>query len=80
MAVSRSRNRDLARLGASVRLAQIAAEQTSILEIFPDLRRATTSADATGLSRPRRHMSAKARKAMSEGMRRYWAKRKAAHR
>lgn len=37
MAVRHNRSRDLARLGASVRLGQIAAERTTVLEIFADL-------------------------------------------
>ncbi len=71
---------DWARLGASVRLAQIETERTTILKAFPDLRRgAPAAAAAVSGPRPRRVMSAKARAAMSAGMKRYWAKRKAGH-
>jgi len=56
-------------------LAQIDAERAAIVKAFPDLRRGLP-ADVAAV-RPRR-VSAKARKAMSEGMRRYWAKRKGA--
>ena len=63
-------------LGASVRLAQIDAERASILKSFPDLRRGVP-ADITTV-RPKRAVSAKARRAMSEGMRKFWLRRKAA--
>jgi hypothetical protein len=62
-------------LGARTRLAQIDAERAEILKAFPVFRRGASA--GSGL-RPRRRISAKARQAMKEGMRRYWAKRKAA--
>ena len=64
---------DWARIGASIRLAQIDRERAIILKAFPGIqhdRRATST-------RPKRQMSAAARRAMSAGMKKYWARRKA---
>lgn len=72
--------RDWARRGALVRLEEIDNERADILASFPDLRRPQTArlraSDGTQLKK-RRKMSAAARRRMSEGMRKYWAKRKA---
>ena len=77
MAVSKDRQRDWAKLGAKVRLSELREQVAGILRAYPDLRRAGSS-PAVGLGRQRRrHLSAEARAAMSEGMRKYWAKRKA---
>ena len=73
-------------MGASTRLQQIEAERQAIFAAFPELRRGPASALAgpaparrgRGGSRKGRTLSAQARKRMSAGMRRYWAKRKAA--
>ena len=65
-----------AQLGASTRLAQLDRERAEILKAFPNLRRGSPT-HLAGV-RPKRRISAKARKAMKEGMKRYWAKRKAA--
>ncbi len=73
--------RRLARLGAQARLDEIRQEEAAIRAAFPDLfgrgrgRRAAASA-ARG--RRRRSMSAAARKAVSERMRKYWAERRKA--
>lgn len=68
---------DWARLGASVRLRQIEAERDAILRAFPELRRATRHPAALlGSVRRQRQVSAAARKAMSAGMRKFWARRK----
>jgi hypothetical protein len=64
-----------AQLGASTRLAQLERERAAILAAFPKLRHA---APTEVLVRPKRRISAKARQAMKEGMKRYWARRKAA--
>jgi len=66
-----------ARLGALARLEQIEQERLSILEVFPDLRRSALALSSSKPTRARRTISTKGRKAMSAGMRRYWAKRKA---
>lgn len=58
-----------AQLGASTRLAQLEAERTRILKAFPNLRRGAPTQLAE--IRPKRRISAKARKAMKEGMKRY---------
>jgi hypothetical protein len=72
----------LAQLGAEVRLTQLRSEQDA-LERFLNGRGAQVSAPALRetadeASQPRRHMSAKARKAVSERMRAYWEGRRAA--
>jgi hypothetical protein len=77
--------RRLARLGAVARLEQIRAEEAAIRGEFPELfgrgRREERSvsppaAKAAGRRRRRRKMSAQARKAVSERMRKYWAERR----
>lgn len=73
---------ELARLGAVTRLAEINAERREIFRAFPALKfrqvPATTTGSDTPVRRRPRKISAEGRKRMSEGMRRYWAKRKAA--
>jgi hypothetical protein len=77
MAVNKDRQRYWAKLGARVHLAEVRQQVAEILRAYPDLRRAgNPSADGLG-KRRRRHISTEARAAMSEGMRKYWAKRKA---
>ena len=79
--------RRLARLGAVSRLQQLREEETAIRAEFPELfgrgrRDATTGVSApaggsTGRRRRRKmKMSAAARKAVSERMRKYWANRR----
>lgn len=58
----------LAELGATVRLEQLAKERLAILKVFPHL---------AGTGYTRRKVSKAARAAMSEGMRKFWARRKA---
>ena len=73
-----------ARRGATARLAEIESERTAILLSFPDLASSKRSvkADRTPavdmLGRRRRRILAAGKKRMSEGMRKYWAKRRAA--
>ena len=77
MAVSKDRQRYWAKLGAKAHLVDLREQVAEILRTYPDLRRAGSSpAGGSGLRR-RRHISAEGRAAMSEGMRKYWAKRKA---
>lgn len=78
----------LARLGAQARIEEIRREEAAIRGAFPDLfgagRRRGRSAQSTaseasggaGTGRRRRRMSAAARKAVSERMKRYWADRR----
>ena len=75
--------RRLARLGATARLAQLRQEEAAIRAEFPELfgrgRKAAAGdgeATAGGPRRRRRAMSAAARKAVSERMRKYWAERR----
>jgi hypothetical protein len=74
--------RDLARAGAEFTLNRLRAEVIAIERTFPDLRlpagrRAVRRSLRTAGKRTRQ-MSAAARKAISERMRRYWAERRKA--
>ena len=69
------KHQEWARLGAARRLKEIEKERQDILAAFPELKNAS-SVRADGS--PRRTMSPEAKKRMSAGMRRFWAKRKAA--
>jgi hypothetical protein len=76
------RIRELARKGAEAALKELRAEIIAIERTFPELalprrRRALRESVKTATNRTRR-MSAAARKAVSERMRRYWAERKKA--
>lgn len=77
--------RRLARLGAVARLEQLRQEESAIRAEFPELfgrgrqrqrSNATASAASPARARRRPKMSAAARKAVSERMRRYWAERR----
>lgn len=68
-----------ARVGALTRLREIEAERAAIFAAFPDLRRGAGAAVAVAAATGRRRtISPEGRKAMSAGMRRYWARRRAA--
>lgn len=70
-------HREYARLGALARLQQLDRERAAILAAFPQLRRKSAlTALGAGALVARRKVSAAARRAMSEGMRRFWARRK----
>lgn len=74
------RLRELARAGAEVTLNRLRNEIAAIERAFPEFatpagRRATAQAVRTSRKRVRR-MSAAARKAVSERMKRYWAERR----
>jgi hypothetical protein len=76
------RLRELARTGAEVTLKRLRAEIIAIERTFPELalsrrRRAVRRAVKEATRRTRR-MSATARKALSERMKRYWAERRKA--
>ena len=64
-----------ARLGAATRLRELEAERATILKLFPELKWAKAGSSLAG---PRRKLTADARKKLSAGMRKYWARRKAA--
>lgn len=72
--------RRLARLGAVARLEQLRQEESAIRTEFPELfgRGRKDAGAAAGPARQRPKMSATARKAVSERMRKYWAERKKA--
>ena len=74
--------RRLARLGAMARLEQLRQEEAAIRAEFPELfgRGAGRAARSVARKRRRRRsgMSADARKAVSERMRKYWAERRKA--
>lgn len=77
MPVTAETHREWARLGARARLIEIENERAAILKAYPDLRRTTPAGPASdGNGRPKRKLSAAARKRMSAGMRKYWARRK----
>jgi hypothetical protein len=77
VAVSRERHDTWAKLGAKARLSELRAEIGEIFRVYPDLRLEVGSLGRLSSSRRRRSISAKARAAMSAGMRKYWARRKA---
>ncbi len=68
-----------AKLGAAARLREIDEERAAIYKAFPDLK--GQRSQATGVSsqgpQKRARFSAEGREAISEGMRKYWARRKA---
>ena len=72
--------RRLARLGAVARLEQLRQEEVAIRAEFPELfgrgRREASEPAAARAGGRRRRMSAEARKAVSERMRKYWAERR----
>jgi hypothetical protein len=71
--------REWARIGAHTRLVQIEQERIAILKAFPELRRngSVPAGDAVLVVPPKRQFSAAARRRMSAGMRKFWARRKA---
>jgi hypothetical protein len=84
--LSREDLRRLARLGAAARLEELRREEAAIRQSFPELFHPATrpvarrsKAAETAAPAPRRnHMSAAARKAVSERMKKYWAGRRKA--
>lgn len=69
-----------AKLGAAARLREIQEEQAAIYKAFPELRGrggVVTGTSSRGGKRTR-VFSAEGKAAISEGMRKYWARRKAA--
>lgn len=84
--LSREDLRRLARLGAAARLQELRREEAAIRQSFPELfnpatrpvARRGTAAESPVPARRRNHMSAAARKAVSERMKKYWAARRKA--
>jgi ABC-type branched-subunit amino acid transport system ATPase component len=68
-----------AKLGAAARLKEIQEELAAIYRAFPDLRgqRRSTIGVSSGTRQKRKRFSAAGKAAISEGMRKYWARRKA---
>jgi hypothetical protein len=82
MGLDGARLRELARVGAEVTLRRLRAEIVAIERTFPELalparRRAVRRAVKQASTRART-MSAAARKAVSDRMKRYWAERRKA--
>jgi hypothetical protein len=65
-----------ARAGAEARLREAQTEIDEIFRAFPDLRSGRGSGSQAGTGK-KRIFSAKGKAAISEGMRKYWARRKA---
>ncbi len=81
--LNREQLQRLARLGAQARLDELRREEVAIRAAFPDLfgrgrQRKAGGEPAPAGTRRRRGMSAAARKAVSERMRKYWAERRKA--
>ena len=68
-----------AKLGATARLKEIQEEIASIYRAFPELKgqRSLASGASSGGRQKRKRFSAAGKAAISEGMRKYWARRKA---
>ena len=68
-----------AKLGAAARLKEIQDELDSIYRAFPDLKRqrGLATVASPGGRQKRKRFSAAGKAAISEGMRKYWARRKA---
>jgi hypothetical protein len=79
---SAERLRELARRGARVVLTELQAEIIAIERTFPELalprRRRALRQSVASATRQTRHMSAAARRAVSQRMKKYWAERRRA--
>lgn len=65
-------------VGAEARLKEVQAEIAEIFRIFPELRDGVRRGASAGTPVRSRRFSPKGKAAISEGMRKYWARRKAA--
>ena len=78
--LTRNDMQHLARLGAKARLEELRQEEAAIRRAFPDLLsrggRPAAAARKVARTRRRRPMSAAARQAVSERMKKYWANRR----
>jgi hypothetical protein len=78
VANNRTREREWALKGAGARLIEMDQEREAILRAFPELRRAGGREIAVvPVRRTRPKLTAAAKRKLSAGMRKYWAKRKA---
>ena len=65
-----------AKLGATARLKEIQEELAAIYKAFPELRGQRSLAPIASAGRQKRaRFSAEGKRAISEGMRKYWARR-----
>lgn len=83
MVANKELHRQWAMAGAAVRLREIQAEIAEIHRAFPELRKGgravAVAVEAPGAGdTKKRKFSARGKKAISDGMRKYWARRKAA--
>ena len=81
MVANKELHRQWALAGAAVRLREIHEELAEIHRAFPELRkggRPTAVASSETAESKKRKFSARGKKAISDGMRKYWARRKAA--
>ena len=78
MAKSTDVQRKWALVGAEARLKEVQAEIAEIYRVFPELRSGSRAAASSGGGTKTRQFSPKGKAAISEGMRKYWARRKAA--
>jgi hypothetical protein len=87
--LSREQLRQLSRMGAVARLAELRSEEAAIRQAFPELGRKSSTepvakaspeveAKVSAPARNRNRMSPAARRAVSERMKRYWAERRKA--
>ncbi|HEX3704731.1 MAG TPA: hypothetical protein VHU82_15485 [Vicinamibacterales bacterium] len=79
--LTREQIQRLARLGAAARLEELRREEAAIRKAFPGLARGRQAGGSEMPGRPprggdRSTMSAAARKAVSERMKKYWAERR----
>ena len=76
--LNRNDLKHLARLGAKARLEELRQEEAAIRRAFPDLfsKGAARSSAGTSGRRRRSRMSAAARKAVSDRLKKYWAERR----
>lgn len=70
-------DRDLALIGATERVKELSAEIERICAIFPELRDGVGTNPKSGGEKRKRTFSEAAKRRMSAGMRKYWARRKA---
>jgi hypothetical protein len=74
--ITRRQEQEWAKIGARTRLEELEQERRAILARYPEL--AESPRRRPGGSRPGRKLSAAAKRRMKAGMRKWWAKRKAA--
>lgn len=76
--ITERQEREWAKIGARQRLEEIEKERRAILARYPDLLKVSSGGDRRpGGSEKGRRLSDAAKKRMSAGMRKWWAKRKA---